>query len=335
MYNPGTLDIQLGDSALVLTAYEQKMYGRLLTVIMAAGCLAIPVVGLMMDKYGFPITSVAVVVFGVCWSLLLVNDTRETLIPSFVFYTLFRTFLFTFLFAYMADTMGFKYFGVLAGLMFVMAGFVSLLQYPLASWATGTCHLAVSSTQRMNCDNGRWTFINLIMTLSLLASLSFCYTDWVRRRRVAQAARVFSERARGGSVMRKLTTDASTLKSAQAALTAPSDKESDALLEKKIGQASKAAPGAATAAGGGGGGRAGDGKNARAPLLNKDYQEYGTAAAAAADGVGARSVSQGGAGAAGTGSAYGYAPSVMLKGVGASVDGVPVPAQGGGTKGLR
>ena len=94
-----------------------------------------------MDKGGFPVTWTITVATGVLWSLLLLYDTTWTLLPSFFCYAVFRTFLYTFLFAYIADTMGFHYFGVLAGLMFVISGIVGLLQYPLAKWAEGTCHL--------------------------------------------------------------------------------------------------------------------------------------------------------------------------------------------------
>ena len=73
--------------------------------------------------------------------MLLLYDAQWTLLPSFFCYAVFRTLLYTFLFAYIADTMGFHYFGVLAGLMFVISGVVGLLQYPLAKWAEGTCHL--------------------------------------------------------------------------------------------------------------------------------------------------------------------------------------------------
>jgi hypothetical protein len=134
----GTIDIQLGDSALMLTSYEQKMYGRYFTLCMTLGIVAIPFIGYMMDNGGFPLTSVSTVAFGLIWSLLFLYDSKNLLIPSFIFYAMYRTFLFTFLFAYLADTMGFKYFGVLAGIMFAVGGFVGLLQYPLAFWAAGT-----------------------------------------------------------------------------------------------------------------------------------------------------------------------------------------------------
>lgn len=183
----GTIDIQLGDSTLLLSAYEQRSYGRYFTMIMTLGVFAIPMVGYMMDTKGFPASSAVTVSFGLLWSLLLLYDSRNSLLPSFMFYALFRTFLFTFLFAYLADTMGFKYFGVLAGLMFVLGGFVGLLQYPLAMWASGSCHSANSPLKKAHCSRGHWSEVNLLMACSIATLYWFSYRDWVRRRRQASS----------------------------------------------------------------------------------------------------------------------------------------------------
>ena len=170
---------------MMLTAYDQRLYGRYFTMIMTLGVFAIPLVGYMMDNRGFPVTSVVTVSFGLLWSLLLLYDSRYSLLPSFMFYALFRTCLFTFLFAYLADTMGFRFFGVLAGLMFVLGGFVGLLQYPLAMWAAGTCHSANSPLKRAHCSRGHWEEVNLSMACSMASLFWFSYRDWVRRRRQA------------------------------------------------------------------------------------------------------------------------------------------------------
>ena len=169
----------------MLTPYDQRLFGRYFTVIMTLGVFAIPFVGYIMDNKGFPVTSVVTVSFGVVWSLLFLYDSVYSLLPSFMFYALFRTCLFTFLFAYLADTMGFRFFGVLAGLMFVFGGFVGLLQYPLAIWAAGTCHSANSPLKREHCSRGHWEEVNLLMVCSMVSLFWFSYRDWVRRRRQA------------------------------------------------------------------------------------------------------------------------------------------------------
>lgn len=179
----GTIDIQLGDSTLLLSPYEQRQYGRYFTLIMTLGVFMIPFVGYLMDHKGFPVTSAVTISFGLLWSLLLLYDSRASLLPSFMFYAMFRTCLFTFLFAYLADTMGFKYFGVLAGLMFVFGGFVGLLQYPIAVWASGTCHSANSPLKKAHCSRGHWSVVNVLMVCSMASLFWFSYRDWVRRRR--------------------------------------------------------------------------------------------------------------------------------------------------------
>ena len=141
--------------------FKQRQFGRYFSLIMTSGAFAIPIVGYFMDTKGFPATWAATVTLGVAWSLLVLYDSQWTLLPSFVCYALFRTFLFTFLFAFIADTMGFRYFGVLAGIMFVIGGLVGLLQYPLAKWAAVTCHLATTPLTRIHCDRGNWSIVNL------------------------------------------------------------------------------------------------------------------------------------------------------------------------------
>lgn len=177
----GTIDLQLGDSH-IFSLDEQKLYGRIFTAIMTFGFIGIPIVGAMMDKLGFPATATFTCSMGVIWALLLVYNSRTSVFASFFFYAIFRTFLFTFIFAYIADTLGFKYFGLLAGLMFVIGGLVGCAQYPIAQWATGTCHFN-STVSMTHCDRGHWSVVNLIMLASMLASFAFPYADWIIRRR--------------------------------------------------------------------------------------------------------------------------------------------------------
>lgn len=150
------------------------------TVVMTLGTVAIPFVGACMDTLGFPATSFFTSLFGLVWSVLLMSSSRSAFFISFVLYTLFRTFLFTFMFAYLADTLGFKYFGVLAGVLFAISGFVGLGQYYLAQWATGTCHSLV--TDDLHCDRGQWSTINLCMLATFVCMFAFSYSDWVRRK---------------------------------------------------------------------------------------------------------------------------------------------------------
>ena len=180
----GTIDLQLGDMQ-VFNNQALKMYGNIFTLVMSLGIFGIPVIGALMDKTGFPMTSFITLLFALGWSLLLLMETPNSLIGAFICYSIFRTFLFTFLFAYLADTMGFKYFGILAGLMFVFGGIFSLIQYPLVEWASGTCHFITNNADfRMaHCDRGQWRNLNILMVISFVALFSFSYQDFLRRKR--------------------------------------------------------------------------------------------------------------------------------------------------------
>lgn len=114
--------------------------------------------------------------------------SRSSIIVSFVFYSLFRTFLVTFTFAYLADSLGFHYFGVLAGVVFVISGFTGLLQYPLRLAVSGTCYKQPLNSV-IECDRGHWQLINTVMLVSFVLLLVFSYRDYWRRQKTQQNLR--------------------------------------------------------------------------------------------------------------------------------------------------
>lgn len=175
------MDIQLGDSDRY-GPIERQNYDRIFTLTMTGGFLSIPAAGMMMDHLGFPTTALFISFTGLMWSICLLSGSATTLIASFLFYSLFRTFLFAFIFAYAADTMGFKFYGILMGIMFVIGAFVSLLQYHLAKWATGTCHNATE--EGTYCSKGNWDSVNLLVVITMLLSFAFAFEDWRRRRAI-------------------------------------------------------------------------------------------------------------------------------------------------------
>ena len=68
--------------------------------------------------------------------------------------------------------------------MFISGGFASLLQYPLAQWASGTCHIA--NNQEIFCEIGQWKYVNMLLVVSMLISFSFAYFDFHRRDKANQ-----------------------------------------------------------------------------------------------------------------------------------------------------
>ena len=178
----GAASLQLADLSVV-PVDEINSYSESLTLFMSSGVLAIPLIGWLMDVYGFPITMLVTVFFGITWGLLLGTESQELLLVSFFFFSLFRTFLYTFIFSYLADRLGFRFYGVLVGIMFLISGFVSLLQYWLLNFGDGGC----SSSGNTVCPNNQWALLNRIMTLMFVSLLIFPYQDYTERRRIASA----------------------------------------------------------------------------------------------------------------------------------------------------
>jgi hypothetical protein len=109
---------------------------------------------------------------GCAWAAMTLVRSREVLLLSFAVYALFRTFTFNYYFAFLADRLGFRYFGVLAGISFCVAGLVGLfLQAPLLNWAHAPCTTSSSETLvGAECGYGNWHEVDLwkLGTIALL-----------------------------------------------------------------------------------------------------------------------------------------------------------------------
>lgn len=186
----GTFDAQIRDGT-ALTVAEEHVYAQIFTLTITLGVIGIPIVGACMDYLGFPITSTILLCLGIVWAFLAIQRDPSTLVFSFVFYSAFRTFFFTFTFAYLADTLGFKYFGVLAGVMFVLGGVIGVLQYPLAEFAVRRCKVH-PLTQVEVCTDGLWSQVNCVMLVTIASTLYFSYHDYVRRK-LPNAGRVLRQ----------------------------------------------------------------------------------------------------------------------------------------------
>jgi MFS family permease len=181
----GTFDIQLAD-ARILSPHDERWYARLLTIFMSLGVVAVPAVGVMMDFWGFPATSVVIISTGIIWAVMLLLNTPMGILISFVCYTIYRTFFYTFFFSYVADLFGFTYFGILAGILFVFGGFIGLTQYWLVKLVAGDCHL--KSRDDLNCDHGRWQELNAIFLIFVISTAFFSFHDWKERKRRAEVS---------------------------------------------------------------------------------------------------------------------------------------------------
>ncbi|GMH54214.1 hypothetical protein TrLO_g6396 [Triparma laevis f. longispina] len=112
----------VGSVGLMLSDFKADNLSTLTTefsVISGLGVLGMPIVGWLLDKQGEAFTAVVTSCLGICYCVLFLN---EMFITSFWFYSMFRSFLFCYFFANLPVVMGFKYFGILAGIAFAASG---------------------------------------------------------------------------------------------------------------------------------------------------------------------------------------------------------------------
>ena len=122
-----------------------------------------------MDSLGFRATRAITIGLGCLWSLLTLFPRTDLLLPSFAGYALFRTFTFNYYFAYLADRLGFRYFGVLAGSSFFVAGITGFfLQGPVLAYGHGSCGDEGATPD--SCEHGNWFAVNALQ-LGTIASL--------------------------------------------------------------------------------------------------------------------------------------------------------------------
>jgi len=199
----GTFDMQLSHMHQTMPDINQRHnYARLFTLITACGIIFIPIVGMLMDKSGFPTTSTIITLSGALWGVCLLSPTPYTLLLSFIFYSFYRTSFFIFIFGYLADSLGYRFYGLLAGIMFLCGGCIGMLQYPLATFALDTCNSHHTSSINTgvddtitgadglwvddNCYQGQWYQVHVVMVVMILSTLHFSYQDQVRRSIIAE-----------------------------------------------------------------------------------------------------------------------------------------------------
>jgi len=153
----GSADLELKDEDY-MSPHEQGDCMRLFTLITVCGVFGIPFVGYVMDHFGFATTLTVTVTLGLVWAICTMLYSKPMLIFSFVAYALFRTFTFNFFFAFLADKLGFRYFGILAGISFAVAGVCGFLQQPLLEWGHEPCNQVGATPD--SCGHGNWVTIH-------------------------------------------------------------------------------------------------------------------------------------------------------------------------------
>ena len=122
---------------------------------MSLGFFVSVFVGWLIDRIGVESCMAITLILGQCQMLLLMFEKQQALlVTSFWFYTFFRQFLYPVYISSLMSRLGFKYFGVLLGIGFGLAGLAQLFLSTLGEVVRGDCHLFDVSDEE--CDKGYW-----------------------------------------------------------------------------------------------------------------------------------------------------------------------------------
>lgn len=163
------------------------------TIIIAMGIIVSIAVGFLIDSLGIEVCTAMTLASGMIQNLILLtfgSNYNMTLI-SFVFYTMFRQFLYPVFIASLTSRLGFKYFGILLGIGFAIAGIAQPAFTILSEMLQGDCHAVVTIVQshsngadEADCSHGHWMLghvIQIILLGSLLIVPWFDYQDRIQR----------------------------------------------------------------------------------------------------------------------------------------------------------
>lgn len=126
-----------------------------------------------MDRLGLNACMVLTIVLAIVQLSmhLFLSQIRFYLIASFMLYSLFRQMLFPVYIASVSDHFGWKHFGVLNGIGFILSGFSQPLMPLLLAHTRGTCHHMVSEF----CTHGLWMKLHVFEIVCLLVLLLVPY----------------------------------------------------------------------------------------------------------------------------------------------------------------
>jgi hypothetical protein len=129
----GSLDAQL--AAISSSTDEKVGLLQAFGVILPVGALTVIIAGQTVDRLGITASCVVLSVLGVLVNGLAMIPVAQAQYATFLCFATFRAFLFTFLSNYVAQRYGFGLVGRMLGVISLLGGLVSFLQYPLLSVA--------------------------------------------------------------------------------------------------------------------------------------------------------------------------------------------------------
>jgi len=121
----------------VYIQFTDELYISAFTWIYTFGVIFIPIVGLLLDKYGSLISMFVVGMMFVISSGLAISHNQPLQIATFVVISVANNFLWAVYFSFLASAFGFHNYGKLMGASTIIIALVGLLQYPLFDIAVG------------------------------------------------------------------------------------------------------------------------------------------------------------------------------------------------------
>lgn len=141
-------------------------------MIMSGGVLASFLSGFLMDHLGLQQCSLFLLGIGIAHMTILIcfHRFQAWMVFGFLIYTIFRQLLFPLYIALLTSNLGFKYFGLLNGLGFAIAGLSQAFMAVLVELVQGDCHLSVEMIAKssFDCDKGRWTQLHVWQIIGLV-----------------------------------------------------------------------------------------------------------------------------------------------------------------------
>lgn len=166
---------------------------RQFTLILSGGFLASFVIGVIMDHAGVETATAWTLLLGMAHELILIflSTSKFWMNMGFVLYISFRQFLFPVSIALITARLGYKFFGLMNGIAFLMSGIAQLFMVPLVNVVKGTCHkynTQDAALQEDTCDHGHWMELHVAEFVVLALLLLVPYYDNLAK--IAQKERV-------------------------------------------------------------------------------------------------------------------------------------------------
>jgi len=118
---------ELGDDA------NDYAYTQIFVASLPASTAFLPLISIVLKRYGFANAFMLIVVLGVLWNSIALVESLPMQLLSFAFFTNFRAFLYSFEFVYVTHTFGSRTSASVNGLIYGFAGVLNFLIWPCTS----------------------------------------------------------------------------------------------------------------------------------------------------------------------------------------------------------